>query len=273
MVRRTKKPKVCARCKGKKGPKYESRKYCGNCYPQVQQEQKTKAHRKSVAKRYSMPEGAYDQILETQGGVCAICLRATGATKKLSVDHDHKCCKETPTCGKCVRGLLCSVCNRLLGHGRDDPRFFIRAAHYLRFPPATKVLKEKKVRTKEQVGYRDKEGNKQCISCMLWLPETDFKRHSTTSDGLHGTCTRCIALNRYGLDRADYALLEAMQDGKCGSCGSTETLVVDHNHNTGQVRGILCQNCNLALGQLHDDPSVARSLADYAENPPARGLL
>ncbi len=142
MARRRAKPppKVCARCKGKKGPKYEGRKYCGRCLPQVKQEQKNRAHRTSVAKRYNMDDGAYDRILEAQGGVCPICLRANGRTKRLSVDHDHSCCAETPTCGRCTRGLLCSLCNNMLGHARDEPEFFYRAAAYLMSPPAKGVV-------------------------------------------------------------------------------------------------------------------------------------
>jgi hypothetical protein len=133
---RKKPPNLCKRCKGKKGPKYQNRRYCGKCIPQVQQENRNRAHRKSVAKRYNMDVGAYDRILERQEGFCPICLRANGKTRRLSVDHDHACCPTTPTCGKCVRGLLCRPCNNMLGHGRDDPEFFKRAAEYLRNPPA-----------------------------------------------------------------------------------------------------------------------------------------
>lgn len=46
---------------------------------------------------------------------------ACGAANRLSVDHNHQCCPGSNSCGKCVRGLLCSSCNSTLGHANDDP--------------------------------------------------------------------------------------------------------------------------------------------------------
>jgi hypothetical protein len=50
-------------------------------------------------------------------------------------------------------------------------------------------------------------------------------------------------------------------------------LAVDHDHKTGEVRGILCSSHNRAIGYNHDSPEAFRSLADYLENPPARAVL
>ncbi|MFF0498456.1 endonuclease VII domain-containing protein [Nocardia aobensis] len=100
---------------------------------------KLKAHARHVEKTYKMSGEAYWALYEAQGRHCAICERATGASKLLSVDHDHSCCPKTPTCGECNRGLLCGPCNKLLGHGRDDPEFFARAADYLQHPPASLI--------------------------------------------------------------------------------------------------------------------------------------
>ena len=76
-----------------------------------------------VMKTYGLEAGAYDQLYIEQGGVCAICRRATGASKRLAVDHDHETGR--------VRGLLCSVCNKLVGYFRDSPEAFRRGADYL----------------------------------------------------------------------------------------------------------------------------------------------
>lgn len=89
-------------------------------------------HERMVQKTYGLNSGDYDRIYAHQSGVCAICKRATGATRKLSVDHDHST--------GAVRGLLCSTCNEMLGHARDSDMFFYRAAGYLQNPPANEVL-------------------------------------------------------------------------------------------------------------------------------------
>lgn len=66
------------------------------------------------------------------------------------------------------------------------------------------------------------------------------------------------------------------QNGGCAICGSPETrivkgtlnsLVVDHNHETGVIRGLLCALCNTALGKFHDDPDLLRRAAEYLERP------
>jgi len=77
---------------------------------------------------YGLASGEYDQIKAAQGGKCFICQRATGAARALAVDHDHAT--------GFVRGLLCGVCNKMLGHSRDDIEFFERAIDYLNNPPA-----------------------------------------------------------------------------------------------------------------------------------------
>lgn len=85
-----------------------------------------------ILKNYALTALEYWAIFRHQGGHCAICERATGKVKKLSVDHDHAT--------SYVRGLLCTSCNKMLGHLRDDPDAFIRAANYLLDPPARAII-------------------------------------------------------------------------------------------------------------------------------------
>lgn len=67
-------------------------------------------------KRYfNITREQYDWMLETQGGVCAICRRPERKNSRLAVDHDRECCPGTGSCGSCVRGLLCLTCNVTLG--------------------------------------------------------------------------------------------------------------------------------------------------------------
>lgn len=74
--------------------------------------------------------------------------------------------------------------------------------------------------------------------------------------------------SKYNLTSEAYdAMLEA-QGGGCAACGaepSRRALSTDHDHETGEVRGILCDGCNLALGHVGDDPDRLRALATYLE--------
>ena|SRR5690606_30293391 len=89
--------------------------------------EKDRKHDASVVRKYGLLPGEYAKLKEAQGGKCALCQRATGKSRRLAVDHDHKTGK--------VRGLLCSICNRLLGHFRDDPEAFERGRLYLTETP------------------------------------------------------------------------------------------------------------------------------------------
>jgi len=78
---------------------------------------------------YGMTLAGYKDLFLSQNGACAICGR-TGL--KLVVDHDHSCCPGEITCGKCIRGLLCSKCNTAVGRFDENPKRLERAAEYLR---------------------------------------------------------------------------------------------------------------------------------------------
>jgi hypothetical protein len=70
----------------------------------------------------------------------------------------------------------------------------------------------------------------------------------------------------YGISLKEYNDLFAFQNGKCAICPSTgdsKRLCVDHDHSTGKVRGLLCNNCNRGLGLLGDSPSVLQSALLY----------
>ena len=108
---------------------------CASHYRQKLRATKTTAHEAYVQRTYRLGPGEYAELYEFQGGVCWICRRAKGTSKKLAVDHDHKCCPTTPTCGNCTRGLLCGPCNKLLGHVRDQWETLQRGVSYLIAPP------------------------------------------------------------------------------------------------------------------------------------------
>lgn len=67
----------------------------------------------------------------------------------------------------------------------------------------------------------------------------------------------------YGLEPDDYAAMVEAQDGRCAICRRADLLNIDHDHETGQVRSLLCRRCNVTLGFLQDDPELASLMADY----------
>lgn len=71
-------------------------------------------------------------------------------------------------------------------------------------------------------------------------------------------------LNReYKLEYSEYLKMLKDQEGLCLICGKSEKLVVDHNHNTGKVRGLLCFNCNVGIGFLKEDISNFIKAIEY----------
>ena len=100
------------------------------------------AHGNRIENLYGITSEQYWALYEAQGGRCAICQRATGKSKRLAVDHDHRAgCGHDPKhgCPQCIRGACCTTCNVIL-LGRYNIDSLARAIHYLLDPPAQKVL-------------------------------------------------------------------------------------------------------------------------------------
>lgn len=72
---------------------------------------------------------------------------------------------------------------------------------------------------------------------------------------------------KFGISQTDWNLLFQHQKGVCAGCNREATgyhgLGVDHCHKTGYVRGLLCSNCNTALGLLKDNPDTLNRLIGY----------
>lgn len=95
------------------------------------------ARAKRILQFFNLTIPEWNTISASQGDCCAICGRKPRADKNLSTDHCHKT--------GLVRGLLCNICNRLLGKierqwGPNVTKTILRAALYLREPPACKAL-------------------------------------------------------------------------------------------------------------------------------------
>lgn len=145
------KTKVCTRC-GKRKAKDQfykqascqgglnpACKACVNAYNRLREtEQQRQRWNHAAHLRHStgVDEPTYAELLAAQGGVCAICEKPNANGRRLSVDHDHRCCPGSARmsggqCGKCVRGLLCGRCNSALGMVYDDPALLRKLAEYI----------------------------------------------------------------------------------------------------------------------------------------------
>lgn len=120
---------------------------------------------------------------------------------------------------------------------------------------------------------------KQCSRCKR---ELEIKSFVAKGNGIRaGICYRCKYQSRspeskkrknlrnngkklgYTLSFDDWNSLVLKQKECCAICKEKTNLVVDHDHGTGKVRGLLCSNCNTGLGMLKDSPDILRAASLY----------
>lgn len=78
---------------------------------------------------------------------------------------------------------------------------------------------------------------------------------------------------RYGLTPEQINQLKAKQGGLCAVCHEAEATQVDHDHETGRVRGILCLHCNAGMGAFRDNPRLIYQAIDYLSTIPIDDLV
>ena len=125
--------------------------------------------------------------------------------------------------------------------------------------------------------------SKVCKRCDTNKPLAEFDKSTSNKDGRGSYCLPCAAERRriarsktpeyykrqqikhkYGLEPHEYdAMLEATPH--CPICGSEEPLVVDHDHSTSTVRGLICNHCNLVLGHAKDNIETLKNAIKYLE--------
>jgi hypothetical protein len=144
--------------------------------------------------------------------------------------------------------------------------------------------------------YDDKPDELECRKCGKVKPTTDYHPHSGIARGYQYWCKECTRheraeraktptdpqltrkykLKRYGITPEDYTALYEQQQGRCAICHvqkepwtpmshseRSRFLVVDHNHSTGKIRGLLCGGCNTGIGQFKENPEALGLAAVY----------
>ena len=116
--------KKCSKCsKEKQIDEFHARRngtqgWCKDCAKQHKREwisdNRDKVRWNTLWSKYRLRKDDYEELLARQGGKCGICQKEFGQDQP-RVDHDHSCCDGRISCGKCVRGLLCDICNKRLG--------------------------------------------------------------------------------------------------------------------------------------------------------------
>ncbi len=144
---------------------------------------------------------------------------------------------------------------------------------------------------------------KTCPTCKTTKESTEFYKNKSNKDGKHHQCRECCLAyqrnpiykeakkkqvkenaeylkkarqtrhfqNTYGLSRLAYDNMRESQNYCCYICGLHETenhnkiLCVDHNHDTGEVRKLLCSKCNRGLGLFNDSSGLLAKASQYLE--------
>ena len=118
---------------------------------------------------------------------------------------------------------------------------------------------------------------KKCNKCNTRKLLGDFHLSAASKDGFQNYCKLCKKaydrpnklLRIYGLTQAAYDDILKQQNGRCAICERGQkldsVLCVDHDHDTGQVRGLLCNQCNTGIGLLQDSIGMLASAIIYLE--------
>lgn len=115
------------------GRESAARGMCMRCYMREQRANDPLTLRRQYLRRvYHITPEQYESIMEAQNGQCGICgTDDPGQGKYFEIDHDHSCCDKKGSCGKCVRGALCTACNTGISRFKDDADKLRKAADYI----------------------------------------------------------------------------------------------------------------------------------------------
>lgn len=114
-------------------------------------------------------------------------------------------------------------------------------------------------------------GTQICVECKTEKPMDQFNRKISEKTGFQRHCRECNKrINReqyfkhnWGISLEELEQLKLAQNHCCACCGESAELVIDHHHETGIIRELLCSPCNVAIGYLNDSIERVNKLAEY----------
>lgn len=110
-----------------------------------------------------------------------------------------------------------------------------------------------------------------CPSCGITKTAAEFGK-GARPNGLGSYCKKCCNVKHvcrtYKISQQAYEALVEESQGLCKCCGKEPTrLVVDHDHKTGEVRGLICDPCNHFIGMLETKPDIYQNSIKYLGLP------
>ena len=155
--------------------------------------------------------------------------------------------------------VLCPVCKKnkvyappaqtRRGHGKYCSNLCFR-----------KGIKDRSIELSKKITYRH------CKRCGEYKEIKNFSFNKSKAFGFGRSyyCKDCMSnikyLRNYGLDKKQ---IEELGVNGCNICGVLSKLRVDHDHLTGKIRGILCDNCNVGLGHFKDSVDLLQKGKEY----------
>jgi len=224
-------PYTCKNNK-RKGGKYESiNKYEIDSYEYSRD--------MALRRMYGTSLEEFNKLLFNQNNCCKICNKEYTENKKFVIDHCHNTGK--------IRGILCNECNAAIGRLLDNSNLLKLAKEYLE-NPTTSIYP----------------------NCLKGYPQGKPKRIPDGSLDVVTARRRRRLWREYQMSLEDYNNLLELQNNCCAICNINQEkiiikLCVDHNHETGSVRGLLCSNCNSGIGFLKDNPDLIFNAIKYLE--------
>ena len=261
----------CAGCGKKK--EIHAKGFCGACYRRLQRHGSTEPRERPKKGDHLCSKCHRDPVHAK--GLCKVCYN-----KERLVALKHGDCKKCGEFKKIVARGLCQKCYSLdiqkrktavcRGCGQLKPiksrglcvkcsQRNVRHGH----TNHTRPIKGTKLCT--ECGRRPIHAKKLCGTCYNRVQRANNPRRNLAND----------LRKNFGMSLGDYDKLFESQNGKCALCGADANdtvngkvtrLAVDHNHETGEIRGLLCGNCNRGIGNLQDSTKILTKAIDYLKN-------